>query len=425
VGKLIVNDLGKVYKSYARQKDRLVEWLTNDRKVRHTEHWVVKDISFSAEPGESIALIGQNGAGKSTLLKLITGITRPSSGQVETSGKISALLELGLGFHPEFSGRRNVFMAGQLQGLTTHEIEELFPEIEAFADIGDYIDEPIKTYSSGMQMRLAFSVATAVRPDILIVDEALSVGDIFFQQKCFDRIHNYNRQGTTLLFVTHSMGIVHHLCNRAIFLDKGRLILDASPKAAIDLYQSEMLSSRDANPEVITVTKNAGELGDTGSLIASTVELAHVRWLNELDQPFDIIESEAQVTLEIGFRFLADYADPHVGFKIRDKYGLVIFEANTYTMRVPPGAVKTGELLTTRFSFVLNVREGDYNTTVALSADGYSEGSFKQQLYFAHGLAPIQVLRNKAAILWDGVTNLNPITAFKRSELNNKQGIIA
>ena len=249
MGKLIVNDLGKVYKSYARQKDRLVEWLTNDRKVRHTEHWVVKDISFSAEPGESIALIGQNGAGKSTLLKLITGITRPSSGQVETSGKISALLELGLGFHPEFSGRRNVFMAGQLQGLTTHEIEELFPEIEAFADIGDYIDEPIKTYSSGMQMRLAFSVATAVRPDILIVDEALSVGDIFFQQKCFDRIHNYNRQGTTLLFVTHSMGIVHHLCNRAIFLDKGRLILDASPKAAIDLYQSEMLSSRDANPQ--------------------------------------------------------------------------------------------------------------------------------------------------------------------------------
>lgn len=409
--------LGKAYKSYPRQVDRLLEWVSADRLRRHQERWVLREVGFQVDAGESVAIIGQNGAGKSTLLKLIAGITRPTTGRVRVEGRISALLELGLGFHGEFTGRQNVYMAGQLLGLSDTEICTLFPRIEAFADIGDYIEQPLRTYSSGMQMRLAFSVATAVRPEVLIVDEALSVGDIFFQQKCFDLIHDFNKQGTTLLFVTHSMGTVNHLCERALYLDRGALVLDGTPKEAIDLYQSTQLARRDANPEDISIIQrvdSARTAGTVGTLKADGLEVLGVCWLNRAGQAIDVIESESDVTLEVGLRFSRGSSDPHIGFKIRDKYGLVIFETSTYALGLSPGPVAPGETITTRFSFNLNVREGEYNVTLGVAEDGYAEGSFRTQLFYGHGLAPIQVLRSKEAFLWDGVTNLRPTTCFER-----------
>ena len=198
-----VVNVGKAYKTYPSQWARLAEWVIPNSKPRHTLKWVLRDINFSLQPGEALGIVGMNGAGKSTLLKILTGTTKATTGNLSTTGRVAALLELGMGFHPDFSGRQNVYMAGQLLGLSMEELNSLMPAIEAFAEIGEYMDQPLRTYSSGMQMRLAFSVATARRPDVLIVDEALSVGDSYFQHKSFDRIRQFRMEGTTLLIVSH------------------------------------------------------------------------------------------------------------------------------------------------------------------------------------------------------------------------------
>ena len=200
MGHLSVRGLGKAYRQYAQKSGRLAEWVGLGR--RHELKWVLRDISFDVAPGEAVGIVGANGAGKSTLLKLITGTIRPTTGAYEAGGRIAALLELGIGFHPDFTGRQNVYMAGHILGIPAGRIDALMAEIEAFAEIGDNIDNPVRTYSSGMQVRLAFSVATAVRPDILVIDEALSVGDAYFQHKSFDRIRAFRDEGTTLLFVS-------------------------------------------------------------------------------------------------------------------------------------------------------------------------------------------------------------------------------
>jgi len=199
MGKITVKNVGKAYKGYSRQLHKYVERLFPFLGARHRLKWVLKDISFEVSPGEAVGVVGVNGAGKSTLLKMITGTSQPTCGSIEMEGRVAALLELGMGFHPEFSGRENAYMSGYLLGMSRQEMDTLMPSIEEFADIGDYIDMPVRVYSSGMQVRLAFSVATAVRPDILIVDEALSVGDAYFQHKSLERIRNFCKEGTTLI----------------------------------------------------------------------------------------------------------------------------------------------------------------------------------------------------------------------------------
>ncbi|MBC7413354.1 MAG: ABC transporter ATP-binding protein, partial [Herminiimonas sp.] len=212
MGSIRVSHLGKAYKHYPNQWARLAEWLAprwiGARRLQHRLKWVMQDVSFKLESGEAVGIVGVNGAGKSTLLKMITGTVQPTLGSVEIEGRVAALLELGMGFHPEFTGRQNVYMAGQLLGLAADDIARLMPEIAAFAEIGEYLDQPVRTYSSGMQMRLAFSVATASRPDILIVDEAMSVGDAYFQHKSFERIRAFRQAGTTLLIVSHDKGAI-------------------------------------------------------------------------------------------------------------------------------------------------------------------------------------------------------------------------
>ncbi len=208
MGKIVVKDLGKAYKHYPSRWSRLWDWIIPWGPDRFTLKWVLQDINFSVAPGEALGIIGINGAGKSTLLKMIVGTVSPTTGSVEIGGRVAALLELGMGFHSDFTGRQNAFMAGQLLGMSVPEITQLMPEIEAFAEIGDYIDQPVRVYSSGMQMRLAFSVATAKRPDVLIVDEALSVGDAYFQHKSFNRIREFRKLGTTLLIVSHDKSAI-------------------------------------------------------------------------------------------------------------------------------------------------------------------------------------------------------------------------
>ena len=230
---LEVHQLGKSYRQYKSELRRVLSWFGfNFSPV--AENWVLKDISFSIRPGEAIGIVGQNGAGKSTLLKLITGTQFPSTGYVKVNGRIAAILELGMGFNQDLSGRQNVLHTAGLMGFSREAILERMPDIEEFAEIGTYFDEPVRTYSSGMQMRVAFAVATAFRPDILIVDEALSVGDVYFQHKSFNRIREFQKEGTTLLLVSHDHNSIRTVCNRAVLLEKGRLLKEGEPGEVVD-----------------------------------------------------------------------------------------------------------------------------------------------------------------------------------------------
>ena len=233
-----VQGVGKAFKRYPSQWARAKEWLL--RVPSHEKRWVLSDVSFEVAAGTAVGILGANGAGKSTLLKIISRASAPTSGVVAVEGRVAALLELGMGFHPEFSGRQNALMAGQLLGLEVSALEAAMPEIERFADIGDFMDQPLRTYSSGMQMRLAFSVATSVRPDILIIDEALSVGDVAFQRKCYQRIEAFRAEGTTLLFVSHDIEAVKRLCTQALFLDAGRVASQGPAREVCDAYERAM-----------------------------------------------------------------------------------------------------------------------------------------------------------------------------------------
>lgn len=239
-----VNHVSKCFKRYRHPVDRLKEIFLPGKSLAHN-FWALRDINLQVWKGQTLGVVGRNGSGKSTLLQIIVGTLTPTEGHVEVNGRVSALLELGSGFNPEFTGRQNVFFNGQLLGLTTQEIEKKFDDILAFADIGDFIDQPVKTYSSGMYVRLGFAVATSVNPDILIVDEALSVGDEAFQRKCFSRIHEIKDRGGTILFVSHSAPSIIQLCDSALLMDRGELLLEHTPKMIISKYQKMIYADTD------------------------------------------------------------------------------------------------------------------------------------------------------------------------------------
>ncbi|MEO6104335.1 MAG: ABC transporter ATP-binding protein, partial [Pseudoxanthomonas sp.] len=251
---LVATDLGKVYRNYRAEWQRVASWLGIAVQPQ-AEHWALRHVSFRVAPGEALGVVGQNGAGKSTLLKLVTGTARANEGGVVMSGRVSAILELGMGFDPELSGRENCRHAAGLMGHDGAEIARILPGVEDFAEVGDYFDQPMRTYSSGMQMRVAFAIATAVRPDLLIVDEALSVGDAYFQHKSFARIREFREQGTALLIVSHDRSAVTELCDRALLLDQGRLLKDGPVEEIMDFYNA-LIAEREN--QTVTVTR----LGD-------------------------------------------------------------------------------------------------------------------------------------------------------------------
>lgn len=326
MGTINVSNLGKAYKQYPTRWSRLAEWMIPGHKARHSLKWVLQDVNFTVSPGEAVGIIGINGAGKSTLLKMITGTTQPTTGSVSITGRVAALLELGMGFHPDFTGRQNAFMAGQLLGYSVEEIARLMPEIEAFAEIGEYIDQPVRVYSSGMQMRLAFSVATARRPDVLIVDEALSVGDAYFQHKSFDRIREYRKQGTTLLIVSHDKLAIQSICDRAILLNAGRLATQGEPEFVMDCYNA-MLA--DHQNQRITQTNSAKgkQRVDSGTLEA---EIESVELTDESGRRIEVVAVGQRVTAVINVRVKADINGLVLGFGIKDRLGQMIFGTNTY-----------------------------------------------------------------------------------------------
>ncbi len=422
MGSITVRQLGKAYKQYPKRWSRLGEWLLPLLGPRHSLKWVLQDIDFHIEAGESVGLIGVNGAGKSTLLKLITGTTQPSIGTITSQGRIAALLELGMGFHPDFTGRQNVLIAGQLLGLTIEEITALMPQILEFAEIGDYIDQQVRVYSSGMQMRLAFSVATCVRPDILIVDEALAVGDVFFQQKCFGRIESFTKAGTTLLFVSHSAGTILNICDRCIFLRGGRVAFDGAPADALDLYQADLLGRLDQAPDKLQVRPASAPVipreqlvaltGKTGSITTPSADCVGVRLLDADGSERTTLVADRAVTLQIDYLFHEDASDPHVGFKIRNRFGAVLFETNSYCMGQGFGPAHAGTVLTASFALPLTLFPDEYTITVGLGNGGHGEGAFENVLNYLHEALAFVVAPNPDAIVWSGLVNLQPQLQF-------------
>lgn len=410
MGTIRATNLGKAYRRYPRPLARLLEWLAPAAGVRHRLDWTLRGIDLQIPAGQAVALVGLNGAGKSTLLKLIAGVIRPTTGAVHTSGRIAALLELGLGFHPDFTGQQNVMMAGQLAGLDAARIAALMPEIEAFADIGDDITQPVRTYSSGMQARLAFSVATALRPDILIVDEVLAVGDVFFQQKCYERLRAFCAAGTTLLFVSHAREAVYALCQRAILLQGGRIAWDGTPREAMDLYDLQQTLALSGS--VAPAPAVAGDL-PLGSLQNDGARIGHATLLVDGTAAANVT-SGATVTVQVEAEFLAAYQDVHFGFQVRNSGGEAVFMTNTYCMGQRWGAVTAGERVAARFSFAARLAPGDYSITCGIADGGYGEGAFHRPLARRQDAHRFSIKANIDDFAWNGIYNLAPACTVRR-----------
>lgn len=360
---LVVSNVGKAYRTYRSEWQRMARWFYMPVKATE-EHWVLKHISFSLGAGEAIGLVGQNGAGKSTLLKMITGTLQPSEGKVQVNGRIAAILELGMGFNPELTGRQNVYHAAGLMGFNVGEINGAIDDIEAFAEIGEYFDHAVRTYSSGMQMRVAFSVATAFRPEILIIDEALSVGDSYFQHKSFGRIKEYQKAGTTLLIVSHDRGSIQALCSRAILLDGGTIIKDGPPEEVMDYYNAIIAQKENSVVEVNTLA-DGGRQTKSGSGKAS---IESVTLYNTEGAPVEYIAVGEDVCLTIKVKINVQLPELVVGYVIKDRLGQDVFGTNTHHLKCVRTNLQEGESLSYEFRFPAALGVGSYSVAVALHA---------------------------------------------------------
>lgn len=355
-----IKNIGKAYKRYARKYGRLAEWM--GLGVHHELRWVLQNITFDVKQGESVGIVGVNGAGKSTLLKIITGTTRATTGSVEVNGRVSALLELGMGFHPEFTGRQNSYMSAQLAGLNLSDIDGKIDEIEAFAEVGDYFDQPIRTYSTGMQVRVAFAVATCIRPEILIVDEALSVGDAYFQHKSFSRIRSFREEGTTLLFVSHDRGAIQSLCDRAILLEEGVIIKDGNPEEVMDFYNALIAEKENATVEIkqIHTGKNQTRSG-TGEAVVEEIALYNAR-----GETVEFVTVGEPVELRVKAGVLKSLETLVFGYGIKDRLGQVMYGTNTWHTKQVIHNPKAGDEYMFIISFPANLGVGSYSVEVAL-----------------------------------------------------------
>lgn len=363
MGTITVANLGKAYKQYTTRWDRLAEWVLPGNKPRHHQKWVLQDVSFTVNPGEAMGIIGINGAGKSTLLKMITGTIQATTGRVNITGRVAALLELGIGFHPDFTGRQNVFMAGQLLGYGAQEIAALMPAIEAFAEIGDYIDQPVRVYSSGMQVRLAFSIATAHRPDVLIVDEALSVGDIYFQHKSFERIRKFQEAGTTILFVSHDFGAIRTLCNRVILLGDGHVLRDGSAAEVLDYYNALIAEKEGGTGIQQKISEHGQPMTRSGT---GAVKLLQVELRDRNGVPALRFSTGDPMKISISAKTEQAVDSLVAGIMIRDRSGNPIFGINSWHLRQPLLRLAPNTEASFLFQFPLNVGPGSYSLSVAL-----------------------------------------------------------
>ena len=370
---LSVQNAGKSYREFASEWSRIWSWFGRTNANSVVDAWVLRHVSFDIGSGESVGIVGQNGAGKSTLLKLIAGTLSSTEGEIHCNARVSALLELGLGFNSELTGRQNCEHVAGLMGLSSDAIATVMPEIEGFAEIGEYFDQPVRTYSSGMQMRIAFSVATCVRPDLLIVDEALAVGDAYFVHKCFQRIKEFRDAGTSLLFVSHDPGSVQALCDRAILLESGRLIMDGRPNDVIDYYNA--LLGEKKSHTIRTTDSGAGRVTESGDGAATFTK---IRLLNSRGIEVDYLAVGEEACIEAEVIVNTEIDALVFGYMIRDRLGQAVYGTNTsHTEQVllhptPGSGVKF------QAKFRVNLGVGSYSITLALTrAETHIGGNYQ------------------------------------------------
>jgi len=413
---LRVENVSKQYRIYDRPGDRLKESLTRGRRKWHHEFWALRDVSFEIEAGTTTGIVGANGSGKSTLLQIITGTLEPTHGSVWYDGRVAALLELGAGFNLEFTGIENVFMSAALLGLSRKETEKLLPEIEHFAEIGEFIYQPVKTYSSGMYVRLAFATAVSTDPQILIVDEALSVGDALFQHRCLRRIKQMQENGATILFVSHDPTAVKALCSRAILLNGGRVDADGKPSDVLNRYQGVIMereqayeaeqssSADDASAKSLTLEPSTPlrfsyRHGDRSA------EILSAEVVNAGCDPADLIDSGEALLARMRVRFHRDIADPLFGFLIRNRHGIGAYGANTEQRGAKFGEVKAGEVLEVTFAFDCWLGTDSYSVSFAVhSGEGVSHDWLDGVHFFRVASAPPV----------EGIANLNATVTSRR-----------
>lgn len=375
-----VEDISKIYKLYANPKDRLKEALGLSRKKRHKEHRALDHVSFDVKKGECVGIIGTNGAGKSTILKIITGVLNPTSGDVKIQGRISALLELGAGFNAEYTGIENVYLNGTMMGFSREEIDAKLKDILEFADIGQFVHQPVKMYSSGMFVRLAFAVAINIEPEILIVDEALSVGDVFFQAKCFKKFEEFKKMGKTILFVSHDLNSINQYCNRAILLNKGSVVKEGAVKEVIDQYK-KILVGQDREEGQNADRHSQGMMRDQISVNDAVedygkkeAEIYDYTLLDDRGCPTNIVSSEEEIQIVMKVRFHEDIEEPVFAMTVKNIMGVELAGTNTMYEKLFFGTVKKGEERKVTFRQKMKLQPGSY--LVSLGCTGYRGGDF-------------------------------------------------
>ena len=358
---LEVKNIGKAYRSYSSELWRILSWFGIKHKVAH-ETWTLQNINFSIAPGEAVGIIGQNGAGKSTLLKMITSTLKPSTGSLHVRGKIAAILELGMGFHHDLTGRQNAYHSAGLMGFTKEQIDAVIDHIEAFAEIGHYFDQPVRLYSSGMQVRVAFAVATAYRPEILIVDEALSVGDAYFQHKSFERIRHFQEHGTSLLLVSHDSNAIQSICNRAILLDEGTILQDGQPETVFDFYNA--LIAQKENTQLKQIELEDGKKQTISGTAQATIKSVVLCDTNGSE--VKMIGVGDKVTLKVGVIVYEDLPSLVLGYSIKNRLGQVLYGTNTWHTGQIIHNPQEGQEYCFSIFFDANFGVGSYSVQLAL-----------------------------------------------------------
>ncbi len=439
-----VRNVTKIYRLYDRPADRLKESLSLTKKNYHKDFYALRDVSFDVEKGQSVGIIGTNGSGKSTMLKIITGVLTPSGGEVRVEGKISALLELGAGFNMEYTGIENIYMNGTMMGFTRAEMEQKIPEILEFADIGEFVYQPVKSYSSGMFVRLAFALAINVDPEILIVDEALSVGDIFFQAKCYHRMDELRKKGTTILMVTHDMSSVLKYCDKCILLNDGEKVAEGRPGEMVDLYKKILAGQYDQLEEMITEREAANRpdsqaAGDArhsvlpsaiagtagapaGSMRASMTinpnvneygngkaEIYDFGILDKDGRLTNLILKGERFTIRERIRFHEHIDAPIFTYTIRDKKGTDLTGTNTMFEGADVGSVEAGDEYEAVFTQNMDLQGGEY--LLSMSCTGFEQGEHVvyHRLY---DLLNLTVISNKNTV---GVYDMNSQVRVRRN----------
>lgn len=419
---IAIKDVTKIYKLYEKPIDRLKESLHPGHKEYHRKFYALNSISFQVKKGETVGIIGTNGSGKSTILKIITGVLSPTTGEVEVVGTISALLELGGGFNMDYTGIENIYMNGTMMGFSKKEMDAKLKDILDFADIGDFVYQPVKTYSSGMFVRLAFALAINVEPEILIVDEALSVGDVFFQSKCYRRMEEIRQKGTTILMVTHDMGSIIKYCDRVVLLNRGNFVAEGSAGSMVDLYKKILANQLDSLDEEltqmndfsgesmkgagkdttgrmmdkITINPNRTEYGD------GRAEICDLGLFDARGNLTNLLLKGESFTIKEKIRFHTQIQSPIFTYTIKDRKGLDLSGTNTMFEGTEIKPVKNGDIYEVSFTQRMTLQGGEY--LLSMSCTGFEQGEHVvyHRLY---DVANITVISNKNTV---GIYDMEP-----------------